>query len=273
MLYTFEQLATFLTQSEYPEANKRGFQIIKRDLTQEEQAGNIEFKEDGVYLTINGQEYKGYMYIKNPFIVNYGNKFPKFHITNCEVIKQQKALGNFANRYFWHNSNLVDLTDTQTGDQFNQVSLELCARCRAQSSVVEYSDTEGFFSLLDQQEIEETSREIQLDMFGRPIDWDNISKEYRKEQNYTCENCGFGGDMLESRKDREFIHTDHIVAWELTNMHRDNLKCLCILCHSQKDEIHKVNFSKPGMRKRVQRFLGKYREKLIEIENEYIYNV
>ena len=146
----------------------------------------------------------------------------------------------------------------------------MCGNCERQSSIDEYSNTEGFFSLLDQQEIEETTREIQLDMFGRPLDWDSISKEYRQEQNYTCENCGFGGEMLESRKDREFIHTDHIVAWELANMRRNNLKCLCILCHSQKDEVHKTNFSKPGMQKRIQRFLDKYRTKLIELGNEYI---
>jgi hypothetical protein len=270
MLYNFTQLDRYLTEQSYPYAEQRGIQIIRRDLSLEEQAGNIEFNEDGIYLTINGQEYKGYMYIKNPFIVNFGNKFPKFHITNCEIIEEQKAKGKFENRYYWHNSNLVDLTDTQTGEEFNQVSLELCSRCKAKINFVEYSDTEGFFSMLDQQDTEETLREIQLDMFGRPLDWDIISKEYKKEKNYTCEKCAFGGDMLLSRKDREFMHTDHIVAWELANMRRNNLQCLCILCHSQKDELHKANFSKRGMKKRVQRFIDKYREKLIEIGNDYI---
>ena len=61
MLYTFERLATFLTQRGYPDANQRGIQIIKRDLTQEEQAGNLDFRDDGIYLKVNGQEYKGYM--------------------------------------------------------------------------------------------------------------------------------------------------------------------------------------------------------------------
>lgn len=270
MLYTFENLAQRLTQLGFPEATESGFRVIRRDLTQEERAGNIDFREDGIYLTIDGKEYKGYMYIKQPFIVNYGNKFPKFHITNCETIQEQRAKGKFENRYYWHNSNLVDLTDAQTGAKFDQVSIELCSRCQQQSDIENYNDTEGFFSLLDQQEIEDTTRDIELDMFNRPLDWDKISKEYRQEQNYTCENCGFGGEMLEGRMDREFIHTDHIVAWELANMRRNNLQCLCILCHSQKDDVHKANFSKPGMQKRIQRFLDKYRTKLIELGNEYI---
>lgn len=269
MLYKFTNLANRLTQLGFSEANQRGIQIVRRDLTQEDQAGNIAFKEDGIYLAVNGKEYKGYMYIKNPFIVNYGNKFPKFHIANCEVIKDQKAKGKFENRYYWHNSNLVDLTDAQTGDEFKQVAIELCSKCKALSEVSKYLDTEGFFSLLDKQEIE-VVREIQLDMFGRPIDWDIISKEYRQEKNYTCEKCGFGGDMLENRTDREFIHTDHIIAWELTNMTRENLQCLCILCHSEKDEVHRRNFSRPGMKKRIKRFIDKYKSKLEELGNEYL---
>lgn len=271
MLYTFEQLATFLTQGGYPDANQRGVQIIRRDLTQEEQAGNLDFKDDGIYLNVNGQEYKGYMYLKYPNVARFG--LPKFHITNCKTILEQRATGGFDGRYFWHNSKTVSIEDRANGQVHEDVNLTFCGNCERKTSIDEYSDTEGFFSLLDQQEIEETTREIQLDMFGRPLDWDSISKEYRQEQNYTCENCGFGGEMLESRKDREFIHTDHIVAWELANMRRHNLKCLCILCHSQKDEVHKANFSKPGMKKRIQRFLDKYRAKLIELENEYIDNI
>ena len=79
--------------------------------------------------------------------------------------------------------------------------------------------------------------------------------------------------MLESRKDREFIHTDHVVAWELANMRRSNLQCLCIICHSQKDDVHKANFSRPGMQKRIQRFLDKYRAKLFILENKYINDI
>jgi hypothetical protein len=268
MLYTFERLATFLTQGGYPDANQRGVQIIRRDLTQEEQAGNLDFRDDGIYLKVNGQEYKGYMYLKYPNVARFG--LPKFHITNCKTILEQRTTGRFDGRYFWHNSKTVTIEDRANGQVHEHVNLSLCGNCERQSSIDEYSDTEGFFSLLDQQEVEETTREIQLDIFGRPLEWDNISKEYRKEQSYTCENCGFGGEMLESRKDREFIHTDHIVAWELANMRRNNLQCLCILCHSQKDDVHKTNFSKPGMKKRIQRFLYKYRAKLIELENEYI---
>lgn len=268
MLYTFSNLAQRLTQLGFPEASETGFRVIRRDLTQEEQAGNVEFKDDAIYLTIDGKQYKGYMYLKLPDIQQYG--FPKFHITNCQTILAQKARMQFDGRYFWHNSNTVTLTDRATRKEHENVNLDLCGYCRNQTKNVSYDDTEGFFSELDQQEFIETISEIELDMFGRPINWDKISKEYRKEKNYTCEKCGFGGEMLESSRDREFIHTDHIVAWELANMRRNNLQCLCILCHSQKDEVHRQNFSKPGMQKRLKRFIDKYRQRLEELGNTFL---
>src|SRR6218665_3820678 len=102
MLYTFENLANKLTQLGYPAAIEGGFRVIKRDFTQEENAGNIQFKEDGMYLVVDGIEYKGYMYMKNYDITSYG--LPKFHITNCQTIIDQRSKGRFDGKYFWHNS-------------------------------------------------------------------------------------------------------------------------------------------------------------------------
>ena len=270
MLYKFENLAILLTQLGFPDVNQRGIQIIKRDLTQEEQAGNLDFRNDGIYLNLNGQEYKGYMYLKFADVARFG--FPKFHITNCKTILEQRETGRFNDRYFWHNSRTVTIEDRANGHLYESVNLTLCGNCARQSSIDQYSNTEGFYSLLDQQEVNDVPMEIQLDMFGRPLNWDEISKEYKREKNYTCEKCGFGGDMLETILDREFIHTDHIIAWELTNMKRNNLQCLCILCHSQKDDLHQLNFAKIGMKKRLFRFIERYKLKLRQIDNPYIEN-
>jgi hypothetical protein len=152
-------------------------------------------------------------------------------------------------------------------------NLQLCNFCRRESQIAEYDDTRGFHDLLDQQELLETTTELELDMLGRPLECDKITRAYRKEKNYTCEKCGFGGEMLLNNADKEFIHADHIIAWELANMRRNNLQCLCLLCHSQKDELHRRNFSKPGMQKRIKRFVEKYGQKLLEIGNPYIGNI
>jgi hypothetical protein len=208
------------------------------------------------------------MYLKYPNVERFG--LPRFHITNCKTILEQRAAKRFEGRYFWHNSKTATIEDRANGHVHINVNLTLCGNCERQSKINEYSDSEGFLDILDQQDLEDTTREIQLDIFGRPLNWDTISKAYRHENNYTCENCGFGGDMLENLRDREFIHTDHLIAWELANMRRNNLQCLCILCHSEKDNVHRLNFSKPGMQKRIKRFMEKYKSKLEELGNEYI---
>ncbi len=269
MLYAFTNLAQKLTQLGYPEGTESGFRVIKRDLTHEEQAGNIDFREDGIYLTIDGKEYKGYMYIKHPFIVNYGNKFPKFHITNCHTIQEQRDKGKFDNRYYWHNSNVVDLTDTQTGEEFNQVTLELCSFCRNQSGLLGYTDTEGFYNLLDKQEQEDINQQVEVDIFGYTSDWPELSRQYRLEKEYTCESCNI---KIEIPADRRFIHTHHKSGNKINNK-RNNLECLCVLCHSFKDQTHKENFERRRMKAEIRAFIEKYRTELQHLGNPFIGNV
>lgn len=268
MLYKFDGLDEKLDQLGYPDAAEPGFRVIKRDLSAEERAGNVSFKNDGVYLSVDAKDYKGYMYLKYKIRIDlYG--LPKFHITNCSKVREERAANKFEGRYFWHNSNVVSIEDRPSGRILENQVLQICGYCKRESSIADFQDTVGFHSLLDKQE-GNLVREVQLDIFGRPTDWDAISKEYRREKNYTCEKCGFGGAMLKTTRDREFIHTDHIVAWELSNMRRSNLQCLCILCHSQKDEVHRANFSKPGMRKRLKRFVDRYGAELRSVGNRYI---
>ena len=90
------------------------------------------------------------------------------------------------------------------------------------------------------------------------------------EINYTCAKCGFGGNMLRNKLDRKFFHTHHKIAWELTNTKRENLQCLCILCHSNIDDIHKINFNNPKMHTIITEFKEKYRAELKKCGNRYI---
>lgn len=264
MLYSFSNLSKYLTENGYPESNSSGFRVIKRDLTREENAGNIDFRDDGVYLTIDGQEYKGYMYLKYPNIGKYG--LPKFHITKCRTIKQQRANNRFNGRYFWHNSNTVTIEDRSTGEVEEDVTLDLCWNCSQQALGVNYGDTEGFFDTLEKGEIQNFEDEIKVDIFGYPLNWEKISREYRKMKNYACENCGIS---ILDPMGRRFIHTHHRNGNKLDNR-KDNLECLCVLCHSSTDERHQHNFERRRMKKEVNSFIEKYRKELEDVNNEYI---
>jgi hypothetical protein len=65
--------------------------------------------------------------------------------------------------------------------------------------------------------------------------WNIISKKVKEKRNYTCENCGF---TPSNNYEKRFIHTHHINGDKQNNL-EDNLKVLCIKCHSDIDIYHK----------------------------------
>src|SRR5690606_33891079 len=140
----------------------------------------------------------------------------------CQTVLGQRARGQIDGRYFWHNSNKVTIEDRANGNVHEDISLGLGGYCRNQSSITEYSDTQGFFSLLDQQEQEDINEEVEVDIFGYTLDWQQISREFRKEKEYTCESCGI---QIDEPSDRRFIHVHHRSGNKLNNR-RNNLECL-----------------------------------------------
>jgi len=274
-LGTFDTAHDFLDQLGIPRLDEYENNVIidRIDFTEQEEQGNIEWREDGVYLNIQGNYHRGFMYIKRPNIQRYG--YPKSHLLECITIEEQRINGRFHNHYFWSNSPSVTLTDRVTGESIENAVLRLCNNCRIileQRTGEEISDTEDFHNLLDinDTEIENNEEEQETDIFKRPLNWRTISRAYREEQNFTCEYCGFGGEQLENNYDKRYIHVHHINPYELTNTHRNNLKSVCVLCHYYQDEHHQSNFEKPRMKRELMNFVKKYKEKLIEIGNPYI---
>jgi len=261
-LYDFTGLSDKLDQSGYPKLTESRFQVVRKDLTEEDERGNVKFKDDGVYLTINGIEHKGYMYIKAPDVARYG--YPSFHITNCHVIDDQRFKGRFDGHYFWHNSNTVDLEDRVTKERHDQVELRLCSKCRAKASVENYNNSQGFFDLLDIQEKSDFNAE--LDIFGYVKSWRQISKKFRIENNFTCNNCNL---KIEKIMDQRYIQVHHKNGNKQLNA-RENLECLCTLCHANVDATHQHNFQSRRSIIEIRSFVAKYKEELVSLNNPYI---
>ncbi len=274
-LITFDSAHNFLDTLDIPRLDEYESNVVidRIDFTEQENEGNIEWRDDGVYLNINGNFQRGFMYIKRPDIQRYG--LPKFHLLECKTILEQRQNGRFHNHYFWSNSPTVTLTDRATHNDVEDETLSLCRNCQTlirERTDETIRDTNDFHNLLDLNDDEINNNEIETgtDIFNRPINWRRISRAYREEQNFTCEECGFGGDDLENNYDKRHIHTHHINSNELLNTHRDNLKAACILCHYKQDEHHQSNFEKRRMKRELISFVRKYRSRLIEIGNLYV---
>lgn len=279
-LIKFNKAHSYLDSIGVPRLEEYNSNVIidRIDFTEQESDGNLEWREDGVYLNVRGNFQKGFMFNKDYRIRHY-NRNPSFHLFECSVIERFIERGNLSRYYFWSNSDSVTVTERDSNPKTEHPNqrLNLCSNCRTilhERNLDRINDTEDFHKLLDlnDKNIKENTEEVETDLYKRPLNWRSISKAYREEQNYTCEECGFGGSDLESNYDKRYLHTHHIDSYDLINTHRDNLKSVCVLCHYNQDEHHQSNFEKPRLKRELTSFVNKYRNRLIEIGNKHIEN-
>lgn len=261
MLYAFENLNKKLDLLGFPKIKGgSGFQTIRTDFKEAYQAGKIEFRDDGIYLIHEGNEWKGYMYMPT-YRVNKYNSFSRFHLTRCSVIDDFITGGMFNTYYQWSNHQTNDIEDRDTGKNYPNQILRLCSRCVQQLIDTDIQDTEDFFNTLDKEELE--NNDIQVDIFGYVKGKEKISKVYRSKMGYKCEKCGI---ICKSHLHRRWWHTHHIDG-DKTHNYESNLECLCVCCHSQKDRMHQKNFNNNKWSRQIESFVKEYKNELEKLNS------
>jgi len=247
----FQGLNDWLDLKGFPQVQvSDGYKIVKGlDFEEEFKAGKIRFESDGIYIDTEEGEKKVYLFISEPWITLY-DTWPKFHVRECQVITQFIKDGKFDKRYHVSNTEVNDLTDITTKKIFKDQTLKLCGYCKKMIKEEIY-DTYDFAELYV-----DSSNKVDLivDNDGYVHDWRVISNKYRLDRNYICEKCGLEPS---NPMHRYYWEVDHIDGNKLNNEH-SNLRCLCILCHSQKDGVHIKNYSKGSNKVKVEAFRKLY---------------
>ncbi len=175
----------------------------------------------------------------------------KYHIYRCSTIAN---MFNSGRKYRYRINNRDDGKFYFTFTDFrgkilrkeeNQ-KLNICKNCLKKFLNLQYASDQdvqkfqlkafhqqhnNFFDVHRSDEMEE-SEYLKTNFYSE--DWNRISTQLKTKLNYRCSACGF---QPRNSYEKRFIHTHHING-NKNNNYEDNLKVLCIKCHSEVDVYH-----------------------------------
>lgn len=249
------------------------FKRIKQELRQKDIKHKVAFEragEQGIYYNEDGILYKGFLYIQsyNPKLaaVRGFNTLPVFHISKCKTISDQIKKDNYNGHYIFENA-IVFMKDVDGVEK----DLRLCGNCRRETGLPSMHTTEYYNNFIKNDKVsgnlkaKDLPKEYETNLWGYTPDWYEKSQEYRQKKKFTCESCGIRLDGANGW----YLDTHHI-SGRKTNNTTHNLKCLCVLCHANVDEVHQRNFSTGRNRQRLEEFVQRFRKELSRLGNQYI---
>ena len=203
----------------------------------------IEFKGN-TYVYRQGEN-EIYMFAyKSRFETIKHGTLPKYHIMQCETRRTYSG-------YRFANQMPVDIYCANQRKDMGPKHLELCRHCVKEVNFFSFgtSDMPWYDVVLKlANKRDYTQEDIKANGYTR--DWGHVSKAYREKKNYICEQCAIN---LSDRYNQYFCEVHHKDRDKANNKTK-NLECLCITCHSEKDEIHRANYSKGANNMKLNQF-------------------
>ena len=247
-LYAFDNFKNFISK-------RIGHKIVVFDndfeltfdfvqgLTLDNLGSNVISDNTGIYKIVNGLKIKQFIYLQRAWVDTNG--LPSYHLIRCsKVIELTRA------RYIRSNATKVSIYNRNTDEWLYNQNLALCSFCKKEitANVPTPNFTEQFWDYLFVN-VPEQETDI---WSGYPKNWNIISAVYRTENQYTCSKCGYNG--IDNKKNIEVHHINGIK----TDNRKENLKCLCTLCHWSEHKERPSKFEKRSSIKRVKSFINEF---------------
>lgn len=192
----------------------------------------------------------------------------RFHFMECRTIRDMRKNGR-GNRYILTRDITGEFEIYIEGRKVKE-HLQVCKNCleewnykgyrclssrEQQNQAVKNFNIKEFFEnckpLFQSLPIRTNQTMLNGDEYDR--NWKYISRAYRASRGWCCERCGVN---LSDRP--EFLHTHHVDGNKY-NIKSDNLKVLCILCHSEQPQHEHIK-KQPEFRKAKEFILHKERK-------------
>ncbi|MGF1901102.1 HNH endonuclease [Aliivibrio sifiae] len=161
----------------------------------------------------------------------------RFHVADCSTLKSMRANGRFERYVVTNDTSGEFLVSSGYGE--TKAKLKVCQNCLKQLNYKGCKTGESIYPIVQQFDMKEffttyssffphmPSRSAETAKTDYTEDWAKISSHYRVEKNFTCEECN-----VELRSHRMLLHVHHVSGVRSDNR-PNNLKALCIDCHSK----------------------------------------
>lgn len=279
MLYDFSELKSFVMEKMGIDSDSidSHFKPITQKFSSGELRKHIDFSNMGIFFINSfGEKIKGFLYIESGYNLelikskNLKTSIPKFHVQKCKTIEQMIEKKDFNGKYVFSNRTVL------MRDKIDNLEKEptACGNCiKLNNKLYKGMTTTEFVNkVIMDEKIEGTLNKgdlpinIPVDQSGYTLDKEIISKKFREENNFTCQECSL---QLNPPFDSYFLETHHIDGNKRNNS-ENNLKCLCILCHANYNEIHKKNYSSGDNKIKLDDFIFRFKDRLLEVGNKYL---
>ncbi|MDQ7047311.1 MAG: hypothetical protein Q9M39_06715 [Sulfurovum sp.] len=259
MALVFSNFQTFLdaVQSITEVALAKAKALLKTDGKEIENISDIFINDNSALFDLlpDGTLVSVSLYIATKEIDRYALKtleshdLYKYHIYKCSTIStmfhsgrkhrykiNNRDDGTFFYKFHDYHGHVLETRENQ--------KLNICKNClskflskKASSYDVNnfylkdyYQQSNNFFDF--DTSVMEKGEDAQANIY--PKKWTDISNQIKTKYDYTCQECGWRPNTVYKKR---FIHTHHQNG-DKTNNGEDNLKVLCIACHSNADSYH-----------------------------------